>query len=472
MDRAKKKATGFYPTPKSLVSRLVTDHVKQRKNLPTTMLETSAGQGDFILETWNVFIEEMNLDKRQIEKMVSTTILIENDRLIFNQLKKNVDKWCSEVGVRTRPQIHCDNFLLNGQNLLKDCGEDLLVVGNPPWDEFTTRKHDGEAANSRSERMQEKIKYQSLGFKNVYQSFLHEVLTIDAKHLSLIFVLPRQLLGDLSAQDLRKNLVNSGSLKLTVYCNKDEPSFYFEAVARTAEILCVEYVRSNKKTVKIRRGFDSSFKQTIPYGSDYTIPCSFGKDLDKILERVLDSSPLSGWDFSMEVKVARGKVDYTDSNYKKAANGRTISAYQFEEGKSTDVILNKILPDSKRKLKAAILKTKDAISDSMLRINCKNQEAHPYLMLALNSRPVELALRSVISNINLNNFRLMSLPIPEPTERTLAKAKKLCKMSIKGEISWEHASDELAKDIYKLSKEEFDSLKESFPDRNLEKLAA
>jgi hypothetical protein len=474
MEKAKKKSTGFYPTPAPLVRTLMENYFEKYSTLPETLIEPSAGHGDFIMHAWEVAIETFRLNKRQIEKMVETTILFENEKTIFRVLKRNIEIWCAEKGLRAKPELFQENFLLNGRTSLDRKFNDVLVIGNPPWDEFTTRKHDGDVAaeDGRKERLEEKAKFQALGYRNVYQAFLHEILALETKCLGLVFVLPRQLLGDLSAESVRKQLVSTGSMDLSVYCNKDEPEFYFEAVARTAEILCLQYKTSAKKEVKIRRGFAGPFHKIKPYGADFTLPCPFKRGTEKLLSQILENSSLADWADDCEVKISRGKVDYTDRDYASALNGRTMTAYQFEEGPFTDVILNKILPDSRRKLKAAVLRTKDAVSDSMLRVTCKNSAAHPYLMLLLNSRPIELALRSVISNINLNNFRLLSLPIPQPTERAIAKAKLLCRKGLKGTISWEEASDQMARDIYGLSSSEFEPLQELFPDRDIDKIAA
>jgi len=476
MQKEWRKSQGFYPTPRLLAKRLIHDRLLNNSWLPNGILEPAAGFGDFILETWSTLFEVRGLSPKQKNNLIANTILFENNKLIFKALQLNIETWCQERRLKSRPILFNVNFLLNGRSCLTSPPDNFLVVGNPPWDEFTTRKHDGldTIQSLRRERAQEKHHFSKMGFKNVYQCFLSEVLKISSHPLSLIFVLPRQLLGDRSSQDLRKQMINTGKLNLTVYCNKDEPSHMFESVARTAEILCVDYRSQSSIEVNIRRGFDTKFTAIKPFGKDWTIPCPYSShaQTQTLLAHILKNASLFAWERDFEITVSRGQVDYTNRDYSKAFNGRTLIAYKFEDAESTDVIINKILPDSRRKLKAAIIRSHNNLSDSMLRIRCKNEKAHPYLMLLLNSRPIELALRSVISNINLNNFRLLSLPIPPPNTKVLSMAEDLCRQCLRKKLAWEDASDQLAQVVYRLRDEQLLPLRTLFPDREKEKIAA
>ena len=445
------------------------DYFAENLNLPTSILEPSAGKGDFIIEAWNTAVTQLDLNKKSIEQLVSRTILFENDENIFQDLKKNIARWCKENKIISKPILIKDNFLLNEGKYKLTYGKEPLVIGNPPWDEFTTRKHDGHSEEMRTERAQEKELYKNSGFKNVYQCFLQKVLEIKSENLKLIFILPRQLLGDQSSTKLRESLIQSGLLRLNVYANKDYPEFYFEAVAGTAEILCLNYTRSQKTGVEIRRNFTDKFQTIKPFGDDYTIPCPHISQSGAMLKKILSHSPLLSWNSDWSIKIKRGDVDYTDVNYKNAIGGRDFSAYQFEystDKKATPVIvLNKILPDSRRKIKAAILKKNFNISDSLITISTGDKSLYPYLMLILNSRPIELVVRSLTSNINLNNYRLLSLPIPEPTDEMLQLAQKLCNECESGKISWDYASDLLTKKAYALDQKDLITLKNFYPDR-------
>lgn len=467
MEKSKKKSQGFYPTPRKLATKLLEEHFEKIEEIPTSILEPSAGEGDFVIQAWNIAITKLDLSKKEIEKMVSTTYLFENEKVIYSKLKKVISHWCEQLQVKSRPNIINDNFLINHNKYSIAYGKRPLVIGNPPWDEFTARKHDSstDLDSIRMERNIEKEKYKNYGYKNVYQCFLHEILQINSQELNLIFVLPRQLLGDLSSFSIREAFTIQGSLKLTVYANKDYPDFYFEAVARTAEILCLRFSRGIQKTIEIRRGFTDKYSKISTFGEDLTIPCPFDSGSSKTLLRILNFTKLDKWSEEYNITVKRGNVTYTNPNYKRAIGGRNFSAYQIQDYKYQNIVLNKILPDSRRKIKAAILKQGDNVSDSLITIKSDDSSIYPYLLLLLNSRAIELALRSVISNINLNHYRLFSLPIPAPTDLTMHLSQLLYNKCKKNQLDWEEASDILSSKIYGISINELKSLKEIFPDR-------
>ncbi len=474
MEQSRKKSTGFYPTPRALAKSAILDHLLRSKKPPEVIIEPAAGAGDLLLATWECLLEKYNLTKIQIEEIVANTFAYETDETIFEVMKENIRTWLKMKKINSRPQLILSNFLLHAYSMITKVDQDVLVVCNPPWDEFTTRKHDYD--ENRTQRQQEKKLASGFGYRNLYQIFLDRILSIESQNLTLLFFSPRQLMGDLSAHPLRKILLDHGVCHFSVFKNSSIPQFRFDSVDPNLEIAVLSYMRSEYQAEHhafVRRGMEQQYQPTRIHHDDCTIPCPPSNESSILMNKILSQQALSGWTCENKISVSRGKVDYQCINYADATNSRNTNAYNYETaGETTSLIVNKILPNSKRKVKAAIIKSSEPLSDSMLRISIEERELQDYLLLILNSRPVELALRSLTTNINLNNYRLLSLPAPVPTTSQLRKARDLCKKCHQGTLSWERASDEIAQDVFCLSLVEIECLRKLFPDRKFDKCGA
>ena len=158
-----------------------------------------------------------------------------------------------------------------------------------------------------------------------------------------------------------------------------------------------------------------------------------------------------------------GETKANDPFYSSCASGKTISPYDVNNLKISVLVVNKILPNSRRKLKAALIDNTREIAESLLVIKTTKCEVYPYLLLMLNSKPIELSLRSLVSNINLNIFRFYSLPIPEPTANIIHLAQSLFLKCRSGHINFDEASAILAKHVFNLTKAQTNFVNNTIP---------
>jgi hypothetical protein len=470
--KEKFKAQGMYPTPDALAQQVLFDVFQDMRKPPEGLLEPSAGYGAFIIQAWDYWKNRLGSGK-PLTVLVASTIAFENDTETYELLKQNIEEWCRKNRIQSRPSLYRKNFLLDHAPITKKMPKSTVVIGNPPWDEFTTRKHDNTALTSvrriRETRSAESDKYKVLGLKNLYQAFLHELLSISASELRVAMVLPRQMLGDRSASVLRSNLINSGDLFISVYRNKDEPSFAFSEVDANFEIIVLDYRRAsianeNKSAINVRRGFGRNWLKIFPCGSDLTIPSPLTQNSAAILRKILNCEPLEAWSETSGIHIRMGGTKCNDKAYDQALNGRKIRPYGLARSKKTSIVVNKILPNSKRKLKAALVPYDANIAESLVVLSSEDESMRAYLLLMLNSKAVELALHALRSNINLNIFRLLSLPIPPPGPLELRKAWELSSLARKGKLAFDEASDRMSREMFNLNTNDIDVLSEILPD--------
>jgi len=133
--------------------------------------------------------------------------------------------------------------------------------------------------------------------------------------------------------------------------------------------------------------------------------------------------------------------------------------------------VNDILPNSRRKVRAAIIPEGVLTANSILVVTGFADDDQMKLALAsLNSMITEFVLRPRLSNIHLNNFRLEALPIPANADPRVIDAivsnvEKLMRRSDFREDSVEYKKVEALLSIaYGLTREELRSCLSSFSD--------
>ncbi|AFX99938.1 Eco57I restriction-modification methylase domain-containing protein [Bdellovibrio bacteriovorus] len=447
------KAQGMYPTPISLVKKSV--HLSFSKSdlkKDYYLIEPGAGTGNYVIGYWECAFAA--LDKRSMERLVANTICFENHKETFGILKSETEKWLRSKNIASRPSLIKDNFLLSAGKHIKT-NKPIFVIGNPAWDEYTTRKHDEtnitEIKEIRNERNKEHEYFRSLGHKNVYQSFLHVIFSLSSAELTLSFVLPRQFLGDKSSSELRKEMLSSGVVKINSFKNKDNPEYEFECVDKNFEIILLTYKRTSHRKSEnlfVCRGLERTYFSISAIGEDATIPCPSSNEEIELNADLLSRHSLEEWADRYGVEISMGKVKHYEAGYNKALSGKTISPYDVHSGKTLKLVLNKILPNSNRKIKAALVSSNKDVNESLVEISCPNQEVLHYLYLMLNSKAIDSALRSLVSNINLNIFRLLSLPIPAPDEVALRQSRKLVDRILKDSIDPNRGSQEMSEKVF------------------------
>lgn len=480
IDLKKNKSQGMYPTPTLLTELLVrkffTNEILTKS---FSLVEPGAGDGNFILSYWDLCNEV--LDKRGVNKSVSKTIAFENNKETFSRLKARLSEWCKEHSVNSTPKLIQDNFLLSGEKHLENIEGELYFIGNPPWDEFTTRKHDdltnSKVAGIRKEREKEGAIYRAKSLKNMYQAFLDKILEMSKfRYVSMLMVLPRQILGDKSSSGLRERMLLEGELKVNVYKNGENKNFEFPFVDRNFEICILNYHQSEQlemlpsRFVKIARGMGGRYYKAVPVGDDLTIPCPKSKAEMPIVFSMLRNDPFGSWLDEYEVEISMGKVKHNDSNYKTSMSGKTITPYLIQGRGNYKLVVNKILPNSERKIKAALVPAHVVVNESLIEIRSDDQDVLKYLFLMLNSKFVDSTLRALMSNINLNIFRLKSLPIPLPTSLALKNSQKFVDLIISSRKNPNVASSKVCDVVYGLPKKGFGSIEKIYIDHRVEGL--
>lgn len=471
------KSQGMYPTPTMLTDLLIRKFFTSEKlSQVFYFVEPGAGNGNFIISYWDLCYEM--LDRSSVNEAVSKTIAFENDKQTFSNLQERLSSWLKSHSITSRPKIIQDNFLLSAEKHLENIKNDIYFVGNPPWDEFTTRKHDdlnnAKVAGIRKERDSEGAIYRAKGYKNMYQAFLDKMLEAPKYgSISMLMVLPRQVLGDKSSSQLRETMLLTGELKINVYKNCDNKDLEFPFVDRNFEICILNYQQSDQlslvpsSTIQIARGIDGKYHKAIPIGQDLTIPCPKSKIEMPLVFNMLKCDSLGSWLDEYEVEVSMGKVKHNDPNYKECVSGRTISPYQISGKGKYKLVVNKILPNSERKIKAALIPMNIDVNESLIEIRSDDQDTIKYLYLMLNSKHVDSTLRALMSNINLNIFRLKSLPIPKPTDLALKSSRKFVDKILARNQNPNEASSKVCDSVYGLSKKVIGDIEKIYIDHRV-----
>ncbi|MDO9181322.1 MAG: hypothetical protein Q7U04_02885, partial [Bacteriovorax sp.] len=219
-------------------------------------------------------------------------------------------------------------------------------------------------------------------------------------------------------------------------------------------------------SVKVTRGLMDKYYDTRPIGEDLTIPCPKNNNDIKGIFELLETASLGSWVSEFGIDISMGKVKSNEHDYNSCLSGKKIQAYKIIKSQKYKLVVNKILPNSNRKIKAALVPSSARVNESLVEITCKNEEVLMYLFLMLNSKFVEGALRALMSNINLNIFRLLSLPIPKPNAANLKKAASLFAKIDSGIDNPNVLSMNFGESIYALQAKTINTLNSEYADHN------
>jgi hypothetical protein len=264
----------------------------------------------------------------------------------------------------------------------------------------------------------------------------------------LAYVVKLGLYGDENVKDLRRYLFNDNTLKklwlfsknkfndILLFPKIDPNEKYMMFLAEKKRI--GSYI-INAKWINRLEDINSQFENW----QKYSIPAELDnisrllifnnkrqKDIcSKILERSV-SIEESGLTATQELHQTNDRHLFSSSEKSiPVYTGADLSHFQLSEAKlwlreesdierfstatQTRVGVNNILPNSRRKLKAAVIPEGVLTSNSLILITGFTERLTiPFIVGCLNSMLTEYFLRPRLSNINLNNFRLLALPLP------------------------------------------------------------
>jgi adenine-specific DNA-methyltransferase len=183
-----KKQTGSYYTPTHIANFMVKRFFNKSEENRLTILEPSAGDGEFIRAlSNNILCSDIKVEK---------ILAVEISETESNKIKKNIN--LDELDV-----VHAD--FLDFQTGLQDCSFDL-VIGNPP---YVKRNYLSDKQIELCAAIHAQFTTLSTStVKNIWSSFLVRSISLLAENGILALVLPSELLQVKYAEELRELLLN------------------------------------------------------------------------------------------------------------------------------------------------------------------------------------------------------------------------------------------------------------------------
>lgn len=183
-----KKQTGSYYTPTHIANFIVKRVFNKSEENRLTILEPSAGDGEFIRAlSNNILCSDIKVEK---------ILAVEISETESNKIKKNIN--LDELDV-----VHAD--FLDFQTGLQDCSFDL-VIGNPP---YVKRNYLSDKQIELCAAIHAQFPTLSTStVKNIWSSFLVRSISLLAENGILALVLPSELLQVKYAKELRELLLD------------------------------------------------------------------------------------------------------------------------------------------------------------------------------------------------------------------------------------------------------------------------